>query len=243
MESKAMETGSSDAMEIWATVLADPLDGAQAYSPDLDIQQFLEGPQDEHDLDCLLGGPTNMKEAILTHEEVPLPAIRQPEKEGTWPASAVDLLDCLPKSDWRRVCGFRAPRKRRTPEQMLLHDHLVNATCLQDMPSESKGPKHGHRRNNKHWTLKEVTRLVDGVEEYGVGRWSNLKKKQFSTSARSARPTRTAENIKDKWRNLLKAYNRDAKGRFLMPLDKMLIEWIQKLAIVHPYPKSRRTYE
>uniref|UniRef100_A0ACD5YU36 Uncharacterized protein n=1 Tax=Avena sativa TaxID=4498 RepID=A0ACD5YU36_AVESA len=188
---------------------------------------------------------TNMKKANLTHEEVPLPATRQQqEKEGNCAASAVDLLDYLPKSDWRRACGFRAPRKRRTPEQMLLLDHLVNAACLQDMPSsESKGPKHGLRRNNKHWTLKEVTRLVDGVEEYGVGRWSNLKKKKFSTSARPARPTRTAENLKDKWRNLLKAYNGNAQGRFMVPLDKMLIKRIQKLAAVHPYPKSRRTYE
>lgn len=53
------------------------------------------------------------------------------------------------------------------------------------MPSTSKGRRHGLRKNNKHWTLEEVAKLVDGVEEYKIGQWTQLKKQKFSGSIRT----------------------------------------------------------
>jgi len=76
------------------------------------------------------------------------------------------------------------------------------------------------------WMLPEVVKLVDGVTQYGVGRWSEIKKELFATSA-----DRTSVDLKgvcfscrtyfswweihqlhvtylvnsaDKWRNLLR---------------------------------------
>lgn len=33
------------------------------------------------------------------------------------------------------------------------------------------------------WTPSEVMKLVDGISEYGVGRWTDIKRLLFSTSA------------------------------------------------------------
>ena len=33
------------------------------------------------------------------------------------------------------------------------------------------------------WILPEVTKLVDGISEHGVGRWTEIKRQLFSTSA------------------------------------------------------------
>ncbi|XP_031482906.1 uncharacterized protein LOC116252641 isoform X1 [Nymphaea colorata] len=56
------------------------------------------------------------------------------------------------------------------------------------------------RKHHRSWTLQEVTKLVEGVSRHGVGRWSDIKRLEFSASA-----YRTSVDLKDKWRNLLKA--------------------------------------
>ncbi|KAH9327316.1 hypothetical protein KI387_007494, partial [Taxus chinensis] len=56
------------------------------------------------------------------------------------------------------------------------------------------------RKHHRSWTLQEVMKLVDGVSHYGVGRWSEIRKLVFSSSG-----YRTSVDLKDKWRNLLRA--------------------------------------
>nr|XP_043627101.1 uncharacterized protein LOC122598573 [Erigeron canadensis] len=56
------------------------------------------------------------------------------------------------------------------------------------------------RKHHRPWTLNEVVKLVDGVSRYGAGRWSEIKKISFATCSH-----RTSVDLKDKWRNLLKA--------------------------------------
>ncbi|KAL9228516.1 hypothetical protein vseg_004090 [Gypsophila vaccaria] len=56
------------------------------------------------------------------------------------------------------------------------------------------------RKHHRAWTLTEVTKLVDGVSKFGPGRWSEIKRLSFSSYT-----YRTAVDLKDKWRNLLKA--------------------------------------
>lgn len=56
------------------------------------------------------------------------------------------------------------------------------------------------RKHHRSWTLHEVVKLVDGVSHFGVGRWSDIKKLAFSSSG-----YRTSVDLKDKWRNLLRA--------------------------------------
>ncbi|KAK9734456.1 hypothetical protein RND81_04G141200 [Saponaria officinalis] len=56
------------------------------------------------------------------------------------------------------------------------------------------------RKHHRAWTLTEVVKLVDGVSRFGPGRWSEIKRLSFSSYS-----YRTAVDLKDKWRNLLKA--------------------------------------
>ncbi|XP_056169012.1 uncharacterized protein LOC115678153 isoform X3 [Syzygium oleosum] len=60
----------------------------------------------------------------------------------------------------------------------------------------------GRRRRKHHmpWTLSEVMKLIEGVSHLGVGRWSKIKRLLFSASKH-----RTSVDLKDKWRNLVKA--------------------------------------
>ncbi|KAL1203764.1 Telomere repeat-binding protein 3 [Cardamine amara subsp. amara] len=67
-----------------------------------------------------------------------------------------------------------------------------------DMPIIQGGAL--RRKHHRAWTLSEVTKLVDGVSKYGAGKWSEIKKLSFSSQS-----YRTSVDLKDKWRNLLKA--------------------------------------
>ncbi|KAG2548787.1 uncharacterized protein LOC120648608 [Panicum virgatum] len=87
------------------------------------------------------------------------------------------------------------------------------------------------RKNNSRWTAKEVELLVQGVSKFGVGRWTELKKKYFKTSIR------TSVHLKDKWRNLLRAYQENVQKYTLLDLEPPLVQQIRKLAAKHPYLK------
>uniref|UniRef100_A0A2P2LD94 Uncharacterized protein n=2 Tax=Rhizophora mucronata TaxID=61149 RepID=A0A2P2LD94_RHIMU len=56
------------------------------------------------------------------------------------------------------------------------------------------------RKHHRAWTLSEVVKLVEGVSRYGAGRWSEIKRLAFASYS-----YRTSVDLKDKWRNLLKA--------------------------------------
>ncbi|XP_068303585.1 uncharacterized protein [Pyrus communis] len=56
------------------------------------------------------------------------------------------------------------------------------------------------RKHHRAWTLGEVTKLVEGVSKCGTGRWSEIKRLSFASYS-----YRTSVDLKDKWRNLLKA--------------------------------------
>ncbi|TVU30529.1 hypothetical protein EJB05_22159, partial [Eragrostis curvula] len=91
------------------------------------------------------------------------------------------------------------------------------------------------RKNNSRWTQEEVELLVKGISEYGIGKWTEMKAKYFSLSIR------TSVNLKDKWRNLLKAYDvkltskkqKKVQKTTLLHLDKPLIKRIRVLAEKH----------
>ncbi|XP_024027390.1 uncharacterized protein LOC21386182 isoform X1 [Morus notabilis] len=56
------------------------------------------------------------------------------------------------------------------------------------------------RKHHRAWTLVEVMKLVEGVSKCGAGRWSEIKRLSFASYS-----YRTSVDLKDKWRNLLKA--------------------------------------
>ncbi|KAG8648543.1 uncharacterized protein LOC110620807 isoform X3 [Manihot esculenta] len=124
----------------------------------------------------------------------------------------------------------------------------------EDAASESEGDNAKRRKSKKSadrrkhqrmWTLSEVMKLIDGIAQYGTGRWTDIKKLLFSSSA-----YRTPVDLRDKWRNLLRAssvqkqklkQNKkevDQKLKHAMrPLPKSVICRILELATVHPYPR------
>ncbi|XP_057805393.1 uncharacterized protein LOC131020533 isoform X7 [Salvia miltiorrhiza] len=73
--------------------------------------------------------------------------------------------------------------------------------------AESTEEASGRRKHHRLWTISEVRKLIEGVSQYGVGRWSRIKKLFFSASAH-----RTSVDLKDKWRNLLKASGMQEQG-------------------------------
>ncbi|XP_076885754.1 uncharacterized protein LOC143535359 [Bidens hawaiensis] len=56
------------------------------------------------------------------------------------------------------------------------------------------------RKHHRPWTLSEVVKLVEGVSRHGAGRWSKIKRIAFANCSH-----RTSVDLKDKWRNLLRA--------------------------------------
>ncbi|XWS16183.1 hypothetical protein CRYUN_Cryun34aG0063100 [Craigia yunnanensis] len=56
------------------------------------------------------------------------------------------------------------------------------------------------RKHHRAWTLSEVMKLVEGVSKYGAGRWCEIRRLAFASYS-----YRTSVDLKDKWRNLLKA--------------------------------------
>ncbi|CAN4121527.1 unnamed protein product [Withania somnifera] len=100
------------------------------------------------------------------------------------------------------------------------------------------------RKHHRLWTVSEVRKLIDGVAQYGVGRWSRIKKLYFSSSVH-----RTPVDLKDKWRNLLKACYLQKQSKITekgkhnlswRPLPKSVLHRVSELANMHPYPRNRR---
>ncbi|XP_027125614.1 uncharacterized protein [Coffea arabica] len=65
------------------------------------------------------------------------------------------------------------------------------------VPASSGGMR---RKHHRPWSLTEVVKLVEGVARYGAGRWSEIKRLAFASYS-----YRTSVDLKDKWRNLLRA--------------------------------------
>ncbi|KAL1829301.1 hypothetical protein ACET3Z_007713 [Daucus carota] len=81
------------------------------------------------------------------------------------------------------------------------------------------------RKHHRIWTLNEVVKLVEGVARYGVGRWSEIKRVFFASHSH-----RTSVDLKDKWRNLLKA------SFAQMPSDKGVDSSRKNVSIPIPAP-------
>ncbi|MED6159037.1 hypothetical protein PIB30_038627 [Stylosanthes scabra] len=81
--------------------------------------------------------------------------------------------------------------KRADPPSHPSEDNIVT------VPTAKGGMR---RKHHRAWTPVEVMKLVDGVSQCGAGKWSEIKRLSFSSHS-----YRTSVDLKDKWRNLLKA--------------------------------------
>ncbi|CAL5207245.1 unnamed protein product [Lathyrus oleraceus] len=119
----------------------------------------------------------------------------------------------------------------------------------EEFEDERSAPKRSsskdRRKHQRMWTTAEVTKLVDGISEYGVGRWTDIQRFLFSASG-----YRTPTDIRDKWRNLLRA---SSAQKFIQKegeendkitprsLPVSLASRVLELAKIHPYPKRRNS--
>ncbi|XP_022767326.1 uncharacterized protein LOC111311836 isoform X2 [Durio zibethinus] len=139
----------------------------------------------------------------------------------------------------------RGRPKKIMPKPELESDCELSASESED---ECKGTKKSktacdRRKHQRMWTLEEVIKLVDGIAEYGVGRWTDIKRLLFASSA-----YRTPVDLRDKWRNLLRSSSAHKHNRrevetnlkhAVRSLPKPVVCRIRELATIHPYPKVR----
>ncbi|XP_068335237.1 uncharacterized protein [Pyrus communis] len=102
-----------------------------------------------------------------------------------------------PEEDKRRsLMGTIEPRRNLGIKQTdSSEDNSDDGTA--QIPTAKGGMR---RKHHRAWTLVEVIKLVEGVSKCGTGRWSEIKRLSFASYS-----YRTSVDLKDKWRNLLKA--------------------------------------
>uniref|UniRef100_A0A251K3T1 Uncharacterized protein n=1 Tax=Manihot esculenta TaxID=3983 RepID=A0A251K3T1_MANES len=138
------------------------------------------------------------------------------------------------------------PKKRPYVSTLERDDEHAASESEDDHTKRRKSKKSADRRKHQRmWTLSEVMKLIDGIAQYGTGRWTDIKKLLFSSSA-----YRTPVDLRDKWRNLLRASTvqkqkmkqnkKEVEQKLkhaMRPLPKLVIHRILELATVHPYPR------
>ncbi|CAH8355625.1 unnamed protein product [Eruca vesicaria subsp. sativa] len=104
--------------------------------------------------------------------------------------------DFRPRKEPLETCTHHAT------ESVLSSDDSVTSSESEDgisvtIKSKRKSVRRKHQRM---WTIDEVVKLLDGISHFGVGKWTDIKNLFFHSSSH-----RTPVDIRDKWRNLLKA--------------------------------------
>ncbi|XP_071717812.1 uncharacterized protein [Rutidosis leptorrhynchoides] len=139
-------------------------------------------------------------------------------------------------------CEKNSSPKKSSPAK--IENQIVNYLSGSEDDSETTKSIVGGNQRKLHrlWTVSEVKKLIDGVAHFGVGKWTHIKKLLFSSSVH-----RTPVDLKDKWRNLLKA-SRVLKGSRIeedqkrcqpwRPLPKSILHRVRELASVYPYPRE-----
>lgn len=97
------------------------------------------------------------------------------------------------------------------------------------VPTQKGGMR---RKHHRPWTINEVVKLVEGVARYGAGRWSEIKRLAFASCA-----YRTSVDLKDKWRNLLKA------SFVQLPAEKGILNSRKQATVPIPAPILSRVRE
>ncbi|XP_027335040.1 uncharacterized protein LOC113849369 isoform X2 [Abrus precatorius] len=108
----------------------------------------------------------------------------------TYPLLMVERSACEPAKETIELWQELRPEKA-DPSSHTSDDNIVT------VPTAKGGMR---RKHHRAWTLVEVMKLVEGVSQCGPGRWSEIKRLSFSSHS-----YRTSVDLKDKWRNLLKA--------------------------------------
>ncbi|KAJ7566538.1 hypothetical protein O6H91_02G108100 [Diphasiastrum complanatum] len=111
---------------------------------------------------------------------------------------------------------------------------INNSDLVATVPTPNGGTR---RKHHRPWTLREVMTLVEGVARCGGGKWADIKKLAFSSVS-----YRTAVDLKDKWRNLLRAsraqlqsakQGENRKRHFSVSIPGPILARVRELAALH----------
>ncbi|XP_077221740.1 uncharacterized protein LOC143855498 [Tasmannia lanceolata] len=139
------------------------------------------------------------------------------------------LLSVAPKKN----CGLGSPQSESQDDMS------------DDNVATIRSEKGIRRKHHRLWNLSEVMKLIEGVSRYGVGRWTDIKRLLFSSSVH-----RTSVDLKDKWRNLLRAScvqlpgKKEAEQRkkhTSLPIPQSVLRRVRELAVIYPYPRERKS--
>ncbi|KAI4349134.1 hypothetical protein L6164_009768 [Bauhinia variegata] len=150
----------------------------------------------------------------------------------------------------KSICGtsdvalpqLRIHNRRLKKEELEYDEEPFASESEYEFITTKRSRKNDRRKHQRMWTLSEVNKLVDGISEYGVGRWTDIKRVLFSSTS-----YRTPIDLRDKWRNLLRAscalkFNKRETGKqehALRPLPIAVLRRVRELADIHPYPRER----
>ncbi|KAF8007716.1 hypothetical protein BT93_K1650 [Corymbia citriodora subsp. variegata] len=157
--------------------------------------------------------------------------------------TSVPVKDCPEETSIKTLPHPQLQGRRLKKREPPVEDDLGEYSSEFEDDFVGRRPKKGidRRKHQRMWTLAEVTKLVDGISEYGAGKWTDIKRLFFATSA-----YRTPIDLRDKWRNLLRASHalKSHKGEAekeknaVRPLPKSLLRRVRELATIHPYPRN-----
>ncbi|KAG2332620.1 hypothetical protein Bca52824_003800 [Brassica carinata] len=119
------------------------------------------------------------------------------------------------------------------------HDPITSSESEDDISLTIKSKSRSDRRKHQRmWTIDEVVKLLDGISHFGLGKWTDIKNFFFHSASH-----RTPVDIRDKWRNLLKAsysnkHNGDEEGEekrrsAARTIPKDILHRVRELASLH----------
>ncbi|CAL9162898.1 unnamed protein product [Musa hybrid cultivar] len=113
----------------------------------------------------------------------------------------------------------------------------IGDTACDNVPKQLAAKANVRRKHHRAWTLCEIRKLVDGVAKYGAGRWSEIRRLSFASYS-----YRTSVDLKDKWRNLLRASlvqcptEKEANNyrkQTSIPIPASILSQVRELAKLH----------
>ncbi|DBA91273.1 TPA: mitogen-activated protein kinase tyrosine protein phosphatase sdp1 [Trebouxia sp. C0005] len=136
------------------------------------------------------------------------------------------------KCDEEQALGLQRLRPRTTSEKEL-QAHEDEEFLHAELCSRNRRCKH-----HNPWTLEETLTLIRGVEDCGGGKWADIKKRKYKSIE-----NRSAVDLKDKWRNLMRVAVRPAAAlrtkcakRRELPLE--LLVQVRTLNAMHSKAKA-----
>ncbi|KAK2454997.1 hypothetical protein P8452_02293 [Trifolium repens] len=242
------ETVTHDTNGLFRNNPSQPSNADCMYNISLDIQHL-------HELDNgypLAGGILSCKKENVTVENSQSAPPR--EKRFRKPTQRTKRLENIPIEKFSDsdsdVTLYELQHCKKYPkkEKLEYDDEPFSSEASEESEDEELTPKRcrtkDRRKNQRMWTASEVTKLMDGISEYGVGRWTDIQRFLFSAAG-----YRTPTDIRDKWRNLLRAcssqkfnkkegeQNDDENSPRTLPLS--VASRVLELSKIHPYPKRR----